>query len=281
MRTLILCLQQEVYGKRLGAFIRQHYQGEFLVESRVAGKAFTLESQELLLTDQKELYSKNQKEGVYFLDFEERGEGLSPYCPADEIVSFLLWNIPEGKKHTGDCQTKMVVFYTPGGSSCQRRAALQKAESEAEYGECLYVPVRDFEGQNKDGEIPYDLSELCYQVRRGNKLRTEQVHAAVEHASVYGRLRGFHSPLHLVGLSDEIGRVIKFIIRECGYKTIVLDLQFLPPDYKDIFTFADEIYGVGDVAGDEQQNPVLWQGIEFLEAEKVVPQGQYRIWKWE
>jgi len=150
-----------------------------------------------------------------------------------------------------------------------------------EKGSGLYIPIRDYEQRGWTEEIPYDLSELCYLLKQGKGLKRDQVVAAIEREGKDSFLRGFHYPEHLIGLSTEVSQVLDVILKECNYETVVLDLQFLLPDYQRILSMASEIYIVDDGLVGTKENKQLEDEIVYLEGKKILPNGICRVWKWQ
>ena len=172
------------------------------------------------------------------------------------------------------------MFYTPGGSSTQRIAALKKCRELGLQGQSLYIPVRDMETFENREEHTYDLSELCYRLKKEGRVLGEHIFAAVERDEDVHLLRGFHSPLHIGELNKEISRLVEIICKETRYEYLVLDLQILPSDYEDLFRMAEEFFAVedGEFLTDKK---VLHEGVRVLKEALEMPEDAYKIWRWE
>lgn len=280
MREVVLCFRESIYGRRLGDFIRKYYGKEFRMIGMMNEETYQKETGALLLTDNWELHSGLEKGESYYFDFEGRGAGIYPYQSAAGIVETLLWNGIGGDKAEKETRTRMILFYSPGGSSTQRIAALKKSKELAKQGRVLYLPVHDMEIREDKEEHPYDLSELCYKMKKGDPLLPEHIGATIEKKEEYHVMRGFHSPLHIGELGREISGVTECICKGTEYDYLVLDMQILPPDYQTLFLEADEIYGVDDgaVVCDET---ILNEGIKRLKEWMNLEEAEYQIWKWK
>ncbi len=279
MKDIILCFHEEVYGERLGTFIRKNYQQAFRILGTVPKKDFQKRAGMLLLTDDWELHCQMPKEESCFFDFDNKGEGICPFQPADGIVASLLWNGNEKSELYKGGEGHLTVFYTPGGSSSQKEAALKRCKELGKSGKALYIPVRDMEGRECDDEIFYDLSELCYLMKKNEKISTEKLLAAIEQGEEVHCLRGFHSPIHLGELGREISGLVELIGHQTDYVYLVLDLQILPPDYETLFLHAEELYSVEDGSPGEDYT-LLYKWIKKLKDELKLKDEVCKVWKW-
>ena len=278
MKEMIVCLGRDVYADRFCRYVRKNYQQEFRIVDVVDKSAVVLKPGEILLTDEWELYQRFRNKDCCYFDFEDRGEGINPYQSVEHILNQLLWSGEETSEIKKEKRTSVFVFYTPGGSSLQRRAAMQKCRELGNDGKCLYICVRDLEPREEEG-IFYDLSELCYGIRRSGSLRQGQILAAVEKGEQFDRLRGFHYPVHLGELGMEIGTLLEEIGQKTDYVNLVLDLQVLLQDYKKILKEATEIYAVEDTIA-EDEGAYIRKGIRYLREDVGLEQTVYQLWKW-
>lgn len=279
MKEVILCFRENIYAERLCTFIRKYYQQEFRIIGVTERGTVEKYTGKLLLTDDWELYQQHSREESYYFDFNNRGVGINPYQPVEVILGALQWQQTEEGNIRREHDISLIVFYTPGGSSSQRKAALQKCRTVGTEGRSLYIPVRDMELSREEDEIPYDLSELCYCIKRKGSVHSQQILAAIEKGEDFDRLRGFHCPLHVGELGREIGELLEEIREKTRYGHIVLDLQILLPDYKRIFQQAREIYAVEDTITVPGES-VLYAGIEKIKQETELRDVTYKVWKW-
>lgn len=278
MKEIVLNFREEIYTGRMASFIRRYYGQELRIAGCYSGKEVQKKESQLLLTDDWEVFKQFPGES-YFFDFSNQGEGIDPYQSMEGILGELFWVQKGEKTHCRRSDSRLIVFYTPGGSSTQRRAALQKCREAAPGNRCLYIPVRDMEFRREEYPVMYDLSELCYCLKKDGRIYLEQLQAAVEKRENYDAMRGFHSPIHPTELGNEIGVLLDWIDKNTEYETVVLDLQILPPDYQTILGAAEEIYLVEDTETTEEQLK-LYALMELLLKQSGREKNGYQVWRW-
>jgi len=232
-RLAVLCADKE-YEELFIRYIRKRWQDVFVVVD-------ANHETDVLITDTNETELANV---VYFLsavESENRAE-IYRYQSAEGMLKELLYKSREAilPQNLGK-ETKLVIFYTPGGNSAQTLVAKEYARHLAEKEKVLYLYYGDFGIAEEEG---MDLSVLCYRIHTEGieSLTAEAVMAAVRKEDEISYLGNFHSPIHVAEMREEFTLLIEQLLTLGLFDRVILDLNQLPIHFQNLLEKTGELY---------------------------------------
>jgi cellulose biosynthesis protein BcsQ len=160
-------------------------------------------------------------------------------CIIREIISF------GGNSDCGTKELEVIGVYSPAGVRFKTQFALNLSGVLAQQGKTLYINLEEYSGLDEmlAPQNGYNLSDVLYYYRQSKGKVTQQMKEAVCSRAGLDYLAPSVCPEDITYVGEEqIADMAKDLGKECGYRTVVLDISSFVKEQWRIIYYCDCIY---------------------------------------